>query len=281
MDCAKAKQYLSEYVDGCLSEELSAQLQVHLASCAQCRAQLKSYEKLRAELCAFKLENTDDFVWKGIANAQPTVLPLYKKAWVRSLSAVATCFVLVIGLLAVTQNGAFKPTQNGNVPETVQEDSIVQPDASAPMKARTADVPYADQHFHIPEGGVTTFGSAEVKQKNAAMEETLEIQSYSYCVDDMQTDKNELMPENEKASAGGGVAKTYPMQIVTFSVSAQAREIFLQTLSALRVEGVDEPTLIEASDLEKLLQIDGVKVTQERQEVTTSKIREGRIVIEY
>ncbi len=235
MDCSEVKQYLSEYVDGCLPNELAAQLEAHLKDCAHCRAELAAYQSLRMQIRALKLENTDDFVWKGIEE-KPSVLPLYKKTWMRCLGAAAACFVLVIGVLAGTQNGALKPT----VEENVAKEEM----ASVPRMARTAEVPYADQTFDISESGATPFGHENVKQNGAA-------------------------------------AEVYTTRVLTFSVREQAREAFLRTLSGLRMEGVDEPTIINASDLDKLLQIDGVEVIKERLEETSSAVRQGKIVIEY
>ena len=158
MDCAEAKQYLSAYLDGCLPKELSSQLKVHLDGCAQCRAILASYTQMREQVRSVKLQDTDDFVWKGVNNAEP--IPLYKKTWVHSLTALAACVVLVIGVLAVKHNGAFGPSQNEPVPETVLEDA-----ASAPMMARMAPVPYAGKAFAVPENGVAVFDYEDVSDK--------------------------------------------------------------------------------------------------------------------
>ncbi|RMF05794.1 MAG: zf-HC2 domain-containing protein [Chloroflexi bacterium] len=45
MECAELLQYLSEYIDNNLDEELTAEAQAHLATCANCKVVLDTTQQ--------------------------------------------------------------------------------------------------------------------------------------------------------------------------------------------------------------------------------------------
>ncbi len=46
MNCKMAGKYIEEYAEGCLEEKTAAKVKSHLASCAECAAELKFYREL-------------------------------------------------------------------------------------------------------------------------------------------------------------------------------------------------------------------------------------------
>ncbi len=161
MECREARAYLTEYIDGFLLEKERAQLEAHLQACAACKKEVEALRALRGELRALKIEDTSDFVFDIEKAKTPAVLPLYRQRWVRALSVTAACFVLFIGVLAVTQNG-YQTPQNSEVQilgseAADEEDAMTARETNGESemtngpRARTAEVPYAETELAVPD----------------------------------------------------------------------------------------------------------------------------------
>ena len=64
MDHAKMKELVSSYADGELDKETRRQVEDHLASCAECRAELEDTRKLEEVMSGMKLKSPPAEVWQ-------------------------------------------------------------------------------------------------------------------------------------------------------------------------------------------------------------------------
>ncbi len=106
MLCADAKEMMHHHLDGDLSEERMAQLQVHLSACVDCRERFEQLHKTLACIQYFpEMEGSSDFCQRVMQHL-PKVKPLKRLvSWLkrypgRSLASV--CGVCVIGALVMS-----------------------------------------------------------------------------------------------------------------------------------------------------------------------------------
>jgi len=102
--CALARRRVQERLDGALGEHERAELDTHLASCAECRAASGGFESLvRAlgQLPELELEERDlEVVWARTVDARLSHRP---RRWLLAISAAAA--LLVVGLWGVKRAG--------------------------------------------------------------------------------------------------------------------------------------------------------------------------------
>lgn len=130
MDCRQVCQLLSEYTDGFLPKETVEQVEAHLKNCDACRNEAEAFLALRKEIRALRIENTDDFVFDIERVKKPVSVPFMRRGWVRSLSAVAACLVLFIGIYAAVDHGYHTPGEDDltlYVADAVQDTSAPKP----------------------------------------------------------------------------------------------------------------------------------------------------------
>ncbi len=92
MKCNEVQEHLSAWLDGEVSEELSAALATHLDECPACQAELAALERLDAALAELEA-----LAPAGLAAAVRRRLPRPASPWRQSL-ALAACLVLGIFL---------------------------------------------------------------------------------------------------------------------------------------------------------------------------------------
>lgn len=195
MNCEDARKYLNEYIDGFLSDAQCKQIAAHLALCDTCRKEAEALLKLRGEIRALKLENTDDFVF-DLARAKSAALPVRHK-WLPAVSAVAACFVLFIGVYAAVQNGYHTPAvqqefsaDNADAASEVAfagETEQVNKTVEQSRHTKTMTVSEDDAYRTVPEG-VTPFSSvildveATEESQNAKVEFFGEVDSKEHAI---------------------------------------------------------------------------------------------------
>lgn len=133
MDCEAVFDLLSAQLDGELSLEESAQLELHLAHCAPCRALAEDLSALSAAIPAAVEVTPPPELMRGVLENLPAqkpskpVLFLAWKRWVASAAAIA-----VIALSAFHLPGLFSTPSSDSAP--TQTDTVLQdaPTADAP-----------------------------------------------------------------------------------------------------------------------------------------------------
>lgn len=115
MGCEKIEKWLSDNVDGELSEKRKKILSAHLKRCISCRSYIRDLERIHKETKSFKMPEVSPAFWeefnsrlkKNISSTLPKkeksapVLLRWKWAWV----GAAFVFVIVVGLfLFIIQN---------------------------------------------------------------------------------------------------------------------------------------------------------------------------------
>lgn len=303
MDCAEVRAYITEYIDGVLSEEKRAQVEAHFACCAECKKEAEAQLLLRSELKALRLEDTSDFVFDMESAKKPAVLPLYKQRWVRAMSVAAACFVLFVGVLAVTQNGYQTPQdsevkmlENEMADEAEAKTAEVTNDAvefSGKARARTATVPYADTDLTVPdsysyyssvEPRVVQDYEAENEKESSAIAPVAETEQSVAAPSAPVADKSDDASSAQAPASGGGSGnpmQIYYKRIVRLSVSAEAQERFLQVMSGIHDDSFSDVMVVSEGDLPQLLAIDGVFLVSESTVETQASYYRGKVIVHY
>jgi hypothetical protein len=115
MRCKKVQKLIIAYLDNELSNRRQNAIQIHLARCSNCSAELESYKKLNGiiEQCP-KVENRSPLFWQNQINAierkaaeinsgkkpEPTIqLRRYQPVWYKYAAATATISIVAIILI--------------------------------------------------------------------------------------------------------------------------------------------------------------------------------------
>ncbi len=205
MDCEQVKEYLSEYVDGFATPEQKKQIEAHLAQCAACQKEADALWKLRGEIRALKMENTDDFVFDSARARAAAPLPLYRQKWLRSASAAAACFVLLIGVYTAVQNGYRAPV-NQQIANELQADETQKTapckdavqEREVVVKSRTAEVPVSDSYLYktLPEGATIYSKGAGVVEEDSVQAQTEQPIFYDATINgSMDAEAEEALPQ--------------------------------------------------------------------------------------
>ncbi len=314
MDCKQVKAYLSAYIDGFLPAEEKQQVAAHLDACAACRQAAEALLKLRGEIRALKLENTDDFVFDFARAKAPETLPVYRRKWLRTVSACAACFVLLIGVYAAVQNGYQTPAEQklsaGNAAQDKAAVDVlaIEGEQNAKTQSRqTKNVPMEETFTYraLPESAVM-YSSAET-QRVVTEKSNAPVDLYADAEADMSTSVTEdalAVPDavqsvqgGEEAdngstdvsfggAASGGVesgaaAPMYPKRTVTLAVSDAAQETFISALTGILLSGFDNEAVIDEANLHLLLALDGVTVVSDASATQETDRYAGKVVILY
>lgn len=315
MNCEQVKEYLNEYVDGFLPDEIKEQVEAHLTQCAACKKAAEALLKLHGEIRALKLEHTDDFVFDIERAKAPVVLPMRRKGWLRAISATAACFVLLIGVYTAVQNGyqtpAVQELSAGNADEASDialASGTAEENKTKTRGLHTKTVPVSEDYTYrfVPED-VTPYSSVILDVE--ATEESQNAKGENFGEADMDTQEyaanapmeDELpapiVPDSTKeastaqassgASAGGGgsfsgaSAVRSMKRTVTLAVSDEAKESFAKLLSGLLLSGFDGEAVINEADLQQLLYADGVTLVSDETAAADTDAYNARIVIRY
>jgi hypothetical protein len=79
MRCAKAKKYISEYVDGTLDVRKAAEVERHVGECRVCREVLEDFRKMKSAASDLETPEPNEAVWlrikERVASAGPAAEP--------------------------------------------------------------------------------------------------------------------------------------------------------------------------------------------------------------
>lgn len=94
MTCDEARDRIDDYVDGALDEAAFQEMELHLAGCAECRAEERSLRALLAHAAALPREIAPGRdLWSGIAARLDEARPAWRRAgwagWGAGLAAAA------------------------------------------------------------------------------------------------------------------------------------------------------------------------------------------------
>jgi hypothetical protein len=67
MNCTKVEKWLSDRIDGALSERKTRAIEAHLEKCAACRSYAASLEKIHEEILHLEREEASPAFWEGFA----------------------------------------------------------------------------------------------------------------------------------------------------------------------------------------------------------------------
>lgn len=282
MDCTQVQNYLDEYVDGFLTAEVQAQVEAHLLTCTECKRTAEALANMRKELHALRLEDTSDFEFDFARAKAPAIMP--KRGWLRAVCATAACFVLLIGVYGAVQNGYNAPVVQELSADTDKESAeiaLANEKMEESVQAETGPVqrdfvPYVENDFVVPEGA-TIFSSREVVEKSQAVR-AIEADAQPAAANMPIADD----AENEQtACAGGTSAVQYEKRSVTLAVDAGAKESFLQLLSGIQLSEFNGECVIDETDLQSLLEADGVALVAEETATVQTDVYNGKVVIQY
>ena len=140
MDCAKAKEYLHDYIDEALPASHVRELEQHLQSCPDCALDLKRLRALSQALRSLpQTELPSGFTQalheKLAAEPKPARPALMQRGWAKGLAAAAA-LVLVIGVVALGGNtlsgrGALTPMPGATPTMNQTAAAIPAPEAPA------------------------------------------------------------------------------------------------------------------------------------------------------
>ncbi|MGI8496302.1 MAG: anti-sigma factor family protein [Gemmatimonadaceae bacterium] len=115
IDCARDDAFLSEYIDGCLSDSERAEVVAHVAGCELCRATLADLEAVRSWLRSDKPTASDEEapdLWRDI---RPRLEPRRSVATARRCAQIAAALLIVLGATRT----AWRVTQPGPRPVAI------------------------------------------------------------------------------------------------------------------------------------------------------------------
>ena len=285
MECEQVKEYLSSYMDGCLSDKLKEQVEAHLEDCSACKAELEAYVQLSTQLCAARITNTDDFKLDMKKVKAPVQISPFKK-WIPHVSAVAACLVLIVGV-AVGVNFGTKPTN----PDQTALGSLL--DAQPQIASDTSG---EAQNFGIYNAKTAPKQEDFATDKTRILNDDSFQDSYNAASENgVVTYKSSVVPEHttgeeavtpevdtDKASAGGSFAEqTYEKHIIQLMIIAQARDAAEAYIQSVRLTTFASETVLTDAALADLLSMDGVYVQTDTVEETTMDIYAGNTVIIY
>jgi anti-sigma factor RsiW len=121
MECHKAQDHLSAYLDGEVPEELRLEMEAHLKACAACQMELALLDRLERAFETLSAPAPPDVAQRVISQVRRPALP-----WWRSLSLAAS---LILGLaLGGALAGNFYPNSiyqaNGNGSEVLALEDV-------------------------------------------------------------------------------------------------------------------------------------------------------------
>jgi len=154
--CEYYIELLSAGLDGMLSDEQERELAEHLAACPACR---ELGPQLVAAHAAFtqmeELQAPEGFAEGVMARVRaeektkPKVVPFFRRPAVKSLSALAACAVLCVGLL---RSGGMEKLADAAAPASAPASSMPAaeaPAASAPAMAEDLGLDRANQYYSM------------------------------------------------------------------------------------------------------------------------------------
>jgi|GEM_PF-1230972 len=101
MNCKQVKNIICEYFGGCLSEPLRKEVELHLAQCFECSAELKSVEDMVSSLRSLSRRSPVD-CWPGVKErilVQQTGRFASRWSWSQMLRPVVAAPAFIVAIL--------------------------------------------------------------------------------------------------------------------------------------------------------------------------------------
>jgi anti-sigma factor RsiW len=157
LSCEDVQRLIAQEVDGVLSTEDRARLDVHLESCTPCRAELASQREVSALLRA-RVPQAADLASKVAArlDREAGMLGLANwRAWTLGLAPVAAALMLAayLGIGASTSNQGSAVLDESSAQSTVSTPVLMQPGTTGDALVEAV----------LTDGAASTAGSSDVR----------------------------------------------------------------------------------------------------------------------
>jgi hypothetical protein len=193
--CGRYCELISAKLDGMLSPSEDAELQAHLANCANCRALHEQLSTIHAACAALEdLPAPDGFAQGVMAQIQSQVgqqkqpIPLFRRPQVRALAGLAACAALCLGLYQVGRPGQSAASQSrasdaavsahsdaADVPESYQFSSPALADEAADSASSQPIALGSQQAFLVTDSAASERPSARIVGSSRSLADLLAL----------------------------------------------------------------------------------------------------------
>lgn len=115
MNCEKVNDLISDHIDGCLSESLCVELEMHFQVCEVCADKLESTRCVVHMLGQLSCSKTPVDCWAGVQRQildKQMIAPVWKRLFLRPVVAVPAFAVLILALFILLPSQAPQPKIN-------------------------------------------------------------------------------------------------------------------------------------------------------------------------
>ncbi len=287
MDCKTAKEYLSLYTDGRLSDALTAQLEAHLLTCDACRKEMETLQLLRVQIRALRITEADDFVLDLQRAHKKESVVFIHRGWVRSLCAAAACVVLFVGAYTAVDRGYQMP-QDVEVQMLQAQDDVIGSDAKAAPE--TGKAQSAETQRNITNDTEKTRQFERVASENQSDSVSrwtvadLTAGARTATVDTSTEPAPAAMANGQAVPAtygGGSSASAMDKRVLQISLAPEAMEAVSAYIAGARLSGFGGEVVLSDAVVASLLSMEGVVVLSDVTEACDTDIYSGKTVIIY